>query len=208
MNSTPLEAFAWLTSLGLPPLPPHVRQILCTLHERTHEVTRILAPQLRATACIGSRDFVFRVLEVQEYLIVSQILLSLTSRGLAHSVIWLHDGFWISPAPDFALLQETTRRSLVHFGFQPDGVFLRAECLKPKYRDLLNEVANMRCPSPPIFAALRKVKVKAWAKHTVVFGRGRQLTHTDGLHKHFRRKQKQSRVCRKFAVHLKRRTYK
>ena len=208
MNSTPLEAFAWLTSLGLPPLPPHVRQILCTLHERTHEVSRILAPQLRATACIGSRDFVFRVLEVQEYLIVSQILLSLTSRGLAHSVIWLHDGFWVSPAPDFTLLQETTRRILVHFGFQPDGVFLRAECLKPKYRDLLNEVANLRCPSPPIFAALRKVKVKAWAKHTVVFGRGRQLTHADGWQKHFRRKQQRSRVCRKFAVHLKRRAYK
>ena len=86
--------------------------------------------------------------------------------------------------------------------------FLRAECLKPKYRDLLNEVANLRCPSPPIFAALRKVKMKAWAKHTVVFGRGRQLTHADGWQKHFRRKQPRSRVRKKFAVHVKRRAYK
>ena len=150
----------------------------------------------------------FRVLEVQEYLIVSQILHSLTSRGLTHSVIWLHDGFWISPAPDFALLHEVTCRALVGYGFHPDGVFLRTECLKQKYRDLLDEVANLRHPSPSIFAPLRKVKVQAWAKHTVVFGRGRQLTHTDGLQKHVRRKQKQSRVCRKFAVRLKRRTYK
>ena len=206
MNSTPVEAFSWLTSLGLPPLPPHIRQILCTLHERTHAVTRILAPQLRPTACSGSRDFVFRVLE--EYLIVSHILHSLTSRGLAQSAIWLHDGFWISPAPDFALLHEVTCRTLVNFGFQPDGVFLRIECLKQKYRALLDEVANLRYPSPSIFASLRKVKVKAWAKHTVVFGRGRQLIHTEGLQKHVRRKQKQSRVCRKFAVRLKRRTCK
>ena len=84
--------------------------------------------------------------------------LSLTSRGLAHSVIWLHDGFWISPAPDFTLLQETTRCTLVHFGFQPDGVFLRAECLLSKYRDLLNEVANVRCPSPQFLLLCVKSK--------------------------------------------------
>ena len=204
MNSTPSEAFSWLSSLGLPPVPPHLSRVLCALHERTHAVTRFLAPQLRPSACIGSRDFVFRVLEVQEYLIVSTVLHSLTSRGLAHSVIWLHDGFWVSPAPDCALLQEVTCLALRSYGFDPDGVFLRTECLTQKYRDLLNEVSNVRCPSPLIFASLRNVKMKAWAKHTVVFGRGRQLSHTGGLQKHIRRKQKRTRVCRKFAVHLKR----
>ena len=178
------------------------------MHERTHTVTQILAPQLRPTACRGSRDFVFRVLEVQEYLIMSHIFHSLTSRGLVHSAIWLHDGFWISPTPDFALLQEITCLTLVQFGFQSDGVFLRMECLESKYRSLLNEVAHLRVPSPSIFASLRKVKVKEWAKHTVVFGRGRQLTHTDGLKKHVRRKQKQSRVCKKFAVRFTRNTYR
>ena len=208
MNSTPSETFLWLSSLGLPPLPPPVRQILCTLHERTHTVTQILAPQLRPTACRGSRDFVFRVLEVQEYLIMSHIFHSLTSRGLVHSAIWLHDGFWISPTPDFALLQEITCLTLVQFGFQSDGVFLRMECLQSKYRSLLDEVAHLRVPSPSIFASLRKVKVKEWAKHTVVFGRGRQLIHTDGLKKHIRRKQKHSRVCKKFAVRFIRSKYK
>ena len=54
MNSTPTEAFMWLASLGLPPLPPQIRQILCTLHERTHTVTRILAPQLgRVISCFA-----------------------------------------------------------------------------------------------------------------------------------------------------------
>ena len=119
MNSTPSEAFLWLSSLGLPPLPPPIRQILCTLHERTHTVTQILAPQLRPTACRGSRDFVFRVLEVQEYLIMSHIFHSLTSRGLVHSAIWLHDGFWISPTPDFALLQELPVLLWFNLDFNP-----------------------------------------------------------------------------------------
>ena len=122
--------------------------------------------------------------------------------------IWLHDGFWISPTPDFALLQEITCLTLVQFGFQSDGVFLRMECLQSKYRSLLDEVAHLRVPSPSIFASLRKVKVKEWAKHTVVFGRGRQLIHTDGLKKHIRRKQKHSRVCKKFAVRFIRSKYK
>ena len=61
MNSSPAEAFSWLTSLGLQPVPPHIRSVLCSLYARTHAVTRFLAPQLRPSARIGSRDFVFRV---------------------------------------------------------------------------------------------------------------------------------------------------
>ena len=82
------------------------------------------------------------------------------------------------------------------------------ECLESKYRLLLDEVAYLCVPSPSLFASLRKVKVKEWAKHTVVFGRGRQLTSTDGLKKHIRRKQKHSRVCKKFAVCFTRSKYK
>ena len=208
MNSSPAEAFSWLTSLSLPPVPPHIRAVLCSLYERAHTVTRLLAPQLRPSASVGSRDFVFRVLEVQEYLIVSRILHALTSRRLAHSVFWLHDGFWVSPAPDFSLLQDVTRQALRSYGFHDEGVFLRAECLQDKYRSLINDVANTRCSSPLLFAALRTVKVKPWAKHTVVFGRGRQLTHAGGVHKHSARKQKRTRFARKFATCVRRHVFK
>ena len=84
--------------------------------------------------------------------------------------------------------QDVTCLALRNYGID-NGVFLHAECLKPRYHKLVNEVANVRCSSPlqmflPItVCCTTQGQSQILGQTSVAFGPGRQLTHTDGVHK-------------------------
>ena len=56
------------------------------------------------------------------------------------SAIWLHDGFWVAPRPENALLTALHTHLCQTFGFDPDEPpLMRCDSLQPKFAQLLSE---------------------------------------------------------------------
>ena len=56
------------------------------------------------------------------------------------SAIWLHDGFWVAPRPEDALLTALHTHLCQTFGFDPDEPpLMRCDSLQPKFAQLLSE---------------------------------------------------------------------
>ena len=65
------------------------------------------------------------------------------------SLIWLHDGIWISPLPPHDLIVTANRLATAQSRFSEDPLLLSCTSLKPSYQDVLSRTLS-GMPPPPL----------------------------------------------------------
>ena len=133
---------------------------------------------------------------VVEYSVMRRFVSALTVRGLLHSAIWLHDGFWCSPIPPEDTVLFCAKEALDHYGLYSGGQFLKIESLHSNYMDLHNHFASSPLSISKQFSSLRSASLPHWARHTVMFGQLSNLTRDDGRRTYATRKRTRKRFAR------------
>ena len=139
------------------------------LHALSQTLATQLLPRYRPTCAIGSNDSAFRLLEYFEALIVQDTIDSITRRHPTHSVVWLHDGFLISPPPTEKLLRQVETDVLVRHDLFFDEPWFRISSMKEDFdnrRSLLEGAA-----SAPLLALIRRQPLSNRYRPTTIQGK-------------------------------------
>ena len=128
-----------------------------------------LLPRYRPSCPIGQNDSAFRLLEYFEARIVQDTISSITSRHPTHSVVWLHDGFLISPPPVEEVLRKVEADVLVRHELFFDEPWFRISSMREDFddrRSLLRGAA-----SAPLLALSRRKSLAKQDRATTMQGR-------------------------------------
>ena len=128
-----------------------------------------LLPRYRPSCPIGRNDSAFRLLEYFEARIVHDIIHSITNRHPTHSVVWLHDGFLISPPPVEEVLRKVEADVLVRNELFFDEPWFRISSMREDFderRSLLRGAT-----SAPLLALSRRKPLAKQDRTTTMQGR-------------------------------------
>ena len=128
-----------------------------------------LLPRYRPNCPSGQSDSAFRLLEYFEARIVQDTISSITSRHPTHSVVWLHDGFLISPPPVEELLRKVEADVLERHELFFDESWFRISSMREEFddrRSLLRGAA-----SAPLLALTRQKSLAKQDRATTMQGR-------------------------------------
>ena len=128
-----------------------------------------LLPYYRPNCPSGSNDRAFRLLEYFEARIVHDTIDSITRRHPTHSVVWLHDGFLISPPPKEELLRKVEADVLKRHEVFFEEPWFRISSMREEFdnrRSLLEGIA-----SAPLLALTRRKPFANQSKSTTLQGK-------------------------------------
>ena len=72
----------------------------------------------------------------------------LTQHSVVSSVIWLHDGIWISPPPNTQLVQVIDQLMCKEFGIYTGQALFSIKNLEQLHETLVNQLPSRRQPLP------------------------------------------------------------
>ena len=90
------------------------------------------------------RGQIFRALECIELQLTLRMIDLLTQHSIVSSVIWLHDGIWISPAPQTRLVQVIDQLICQEFGIHTGQPLFMVKDLTQPYAALVSQLPNRR----------------------------------------------------------------
>ena len=128
-----------------------------------------LLPRYRPSCPIGRNDSAFRLLEYFEARIVHDTINSIANRHPTHSVVWLHDGFLISPPPADEVLRKVEADVLIRHELFFDEPWFRISSMREdldERRSLLRGAA-----SAPLLALSRRKPLAKQNRATTMQGR-------------------------------------
>ena len=105
INMSPAAFQMWVVSEGLEGILAPLRWVFVLLQLQTGAAVATTLASLRSGP-FGLREQAFRALECIEFGIMYRFVELLTQHSSLASLIWLHDGVWISPAPTRVLLNK------------------------------------------------------------------------------------------------------
>ena len=123
----------------------------------------------RPSCPIGRNDSAFRLLEYFEARIVQDTINSITNRHPTHSVVWLHDGFLISPPPAEEVLRKVEADVLVRHELFFNEPWFKISSMRGDFderRSLLRGAA-----SAPLLALSRRKSLAKQDRVTTMQGR-------------------------------------
>ena len=98
INMSPAAFQMWVASEGLEVILAPLRWVFDLLQLQTSSVVAVTLASLRG-GIFGLREQAFRALECIEFGVMYRFVELLTRHSTLASLVWLHDGVWISPAP-------------------------------------------------------------------------------------------------------------
>ena len=96
----------------------------------------------------SGRGQVFRTLECIELELSLRLIDLLTQHSVVSSVIWLHDGIWISPVPDTQLVHVIDQHICKEFGIYTGQPLFVVKDLYKSYELLVSCLPKQRQPLP------------------------------------------------------------
>ena len=90
----------------------------------------------------------FRTLECIELELSLRMIDLLTQHSVVSSVIWLHDGIWLSPVPDGKLVEVIDRFICNEFGIYTGQSLFVVKELHQLHQILINRLPKQRHPLP------------------------------------------------------------
>ena len=124
INMSPASFQRWIASEGLEVSLAHMRWVFDLLQLQTGSVIAVTLASLRS-GFFGLREQAFRALECIEFGIMYRFVELLTQHSTLASLIWLHDGVWISPVPSRALLAKIESAVCAEHSLAPDPPLFR-----------------------------------------------------------------------------------
>ena len=103
---------------------------------------------VRTLRTSGPRNCCFFLLEHLESFWMKLFVSHLLQHFIPDSLIWLHDGIWISPSPPHDLISTANRLATTHSRFSADPLLLSCTSLKPSYQDVVSRTLG-GLPPPP-----------------------------------------------------------
>ena len=104
INMSPAAFHMWVASEGLEVILAPLRWVFDLLQLQTGSVLAVTLDSLRS-GLFGLREQAFRALECIEFGIMYRFVELLLQHSALASLIWLHDGVWISPRSQQSLVE-------------------------------------------------------------------------------------------------------
>ena len=128
INMSPATFQLWIISEGLGVILAPWRWVFDLLQLQSGAVVATTLASLRKGP-FGLREQAFRALECIEFGIMYRFVELLTQHSSLASLIWLHDGVWMSPAPDPVLLEKIEHTVCNEHELAPNLPLFRVTCL-------------------------------------------------------------------------------
>ena len=90
------------------------------------------------------RGQIFRALECIELQLTLRMIDLLTQHSIVSSVIWLHDGIWLSPPPHTQLVHTVDRLICQEFGIYSGQPLFMIKELAPSHSALISQLPTRR----------------------------------------------------------------
>lgn len=134
INST-IDATYYYLNTMVQDIPGSVADdVLRRLRSHSQALTEQLLPQVRVLHQIQQSDSAFQVFEHFEALIVEDTIRAITAQHPTQSLVWLHDGFLISPPPSKELLQQVEKAVLIKHRVPSGPEWFKVQSLSEPYR--------------------------------------------------------------------------
>ena len=159
INSSVEATCRYLSTVREGSLAANVEAILHELLLLSQTLAASLLPRYRPHYPVGRTDSAFRLLEYFEAHVVRGTIDALVARHPTHSIVWLHDGFLISPPPTDETLRQVEAEVLSGQHLFLNEPWFKVTTMRDGYeerRDRLREVAS----APLMSLSRRKPLVK------------------------------------------------
>ena len=150
LNSNLGDTLQYLAAYGYYP-SFEVRHYLRCIHAAKEPLLARLELEngVRALRTSSPRNRCFFLLEHLESHWMKFFVSHLLQHSVPDSLIWLHDGIWISPLPPHDLIATANRLATAQSRFSEDPLLLSCTSLKPSYQDVLSRTLG-GMPPPPL----------------------------------------------------------
>lgn len=114
------------------------------------QLTERLLPWIRPLISETSKDIPFQLLETYEEAVIGAFLKYLQEVWPCNSIIWLHDGLWIAPAPPSDAVSDTWKKVVNSFQLNMESYALRVKSLTEDRRAIISGLMSVVPLCPPI----------------------------------------------------------
>ena len=145
INSSVETTYRYLHTIREGSPAANVETILRELLALSQTLATKLLPRYRPSCPTGRNDSAFRLLEYFEARIVQDTIDAIIARHPTHSVVWLHDGFLISPPPAEAVLRQVEADVLIRHELFFNEPWFKVSTMREGFderRNLLRGVAS------------------------------------------------------------------
>ena len=137
----------WITKQSISSYLLPLRNVFRALRDQAETITSRYSRILREGHCSG-RGQVFRTLECIELELSLRMIDLLTQHSVVSSVIWLHDGIWISSGPDRKLVEVIDRYICNEVGIYTGQSLFVIKDLHQLHQRLVSRLPKQRQPLP------------------------------------------------------------
>lgn len=161
LNSNLGDTLQYLAAYGYYP-SFEVRHYLQRIHAAKEPLLVRLEHEngVRTLRTSTPRNRCFFLLEHLESLWMKLFVSHLLQHFVPDSLIWLHDGIWISPLPPPDLIATANRLATAQSRFSEDPLLLSCTSLQPSYQDVFSPL--LRPPRQLLVPPLAETDAKRW----------------------------------------------
>ena len=133
----------WMNTQAVSSYLLPLRTTFRALRDQAESIASTYARTLREGHYRG-RGQIFRVLECIELHLTLRMVDLLTQHSIVSSVIWLHDGIWISPPPQTRLVQTIDQLICQEFGIDTGQPLFSIKELQQAHAALVSQLPSRR----------------------------------------------------------------
>ena len=167
INSTIEDTIRYLQSVHEGSLGAVVIATLNQLWLQAKALTDQMLPRIRPEYPAGRSDSTFRLLEYFEANIVEDAIRELISNHPVQSVVWIHDGFLMSPAPTESHIRQVEANVLAKHQLYFDEPWFRITSLVPQFTEYVTSLRGT-AHAPALTIARRQLPQDNHQKHEAV----------------------------------------
>ena len=145
LNLSHDQFLEWMNKQSIDPYLLPLRNTFRALRDQAETIATCCSRTLREGHFRG-RGQVFCALECIELQLTLRMIDLLTQHSVVSSVIWLHDGIWVAPAPDTRLVQAFDQHICKEFGIYTGQALFTIKNLEQLHETLVSQLPNRRQP--------------------------------------------------------------
>ena len=167
INMSPASFQHWVASEGLEQVLAPMRWIFDLLQLQSGSVVAVTLDSLRR-GHFGLKEKAFRALECIEFGIMYRFVELLTQHSTISSLIWLHDGVWMSPLPCRSLLDKIDSVVCREHSLSPNPPLFRVTELRTVRESVVAALPRRRnrLPTMSAWTAVLPVRIDAQVSRT------------------------------------------
>lgn len=167
INSTTEATLHYLQSIVNGSPGAATSAVLHQLWLQAKALTDQLLPHFRPDFRTSQVDSTFRLLEYFEARIVEDTIKELIARHPTQSIVWLHDGFLVAPAPAEHMLRQIEEKVLSQHKLFSSQTWFRINTLTAQYAEYVGSLRGT-ASAPALAIARRGLPQRAHKQHTAI----------------------------------------